>query len=212
MDTPSKQKVCNFCKISKPVSEFGPTKQNLDGLKGQCKSCLKAKYKEYCDKHPERRKASANGYYERSIEGKFDQSSKNRKLARENGQETYIGKPCVHCGNRIRQTKNSNCRPCRLRISKEPKAREAVDKWNKRNPEKRRETWARRRARKYGHEAFPLTDMQKKEILEIYKNCPDGYQVDHIIPLMGKDFSGLHVPWNLQYLTIEENQKKGNRI
>jgi hypothetical protein len=50
------------------------------------------------------------------------------------------------------------------------------------------------------------------EIAYIYENCPEGYEVDHIIPLKGKNVSGLHVPSNLQYLTIEENRKKSNKV
>jgi 5-methylcytosine-specific restriction endonuclease McrA len=52
----------------------------------------------------------------------------------------------------------------------------------------------------------------KKELELIYFNRPDGLEVDHIIPLQGKGVCGLHVPWNLQYLSKSENSKKGNRL
>lgn len=49
-----------------------------------------------------------------------------------------------------------------------------------------------------------------KEINKFIRNCPKGYQVDHIIPLKGKLVSGLHVLDNLQYLTAYDNRVKNN--
>lgn len=50
--------------------------------------------------------------------------------------------------------------------------------------------------------------VDKEALLAIYKNRPLGMHVDHIIPLCGKNVCGLHVPWNLQYLTKSDNSKK----
>lgn len=51
-------------------------------------------------------------------------------------------------------------------------------------------------------------DADSSIIKEIYKNRPEGYEVDHIIPLSK---GGLHHQDNLQYLVMKDNRSKGNR-
>ena len=56
-----------------------------------------------------------------------------------------------------------------------------------------------------------LTEAGKKTIIKIHANCPDGWHVDHIVPLQGETVSGLHLPENLQYLPKSVNNMKYNR-
>ena len=112
------------------------------------------------------------------------------------------------------------------------KARMQHSSWQKKNPEEyrvRRASWRKRnppnkarakarakdaakRARKIQATPPWLTKEHKAEIAAIYRRCPPGHQVDHIVPLRGKTVCGLHVPWNLQILTKYENLKKGNKL
>lgn len=62
------------------------------------------------------------------------------------------------------------------------------------------------RARK--RNAIP-NDADLELIKKIYESAPNGYQVDHIIPLSK---GGLHHQDNLQYLTAKENQSKNNSL
>lgn len=84
--------------------------------------------------------------------------------------------------------------------------------WKKRNRGKVNADWMLRYAKKKSATPKWLSKMQVKQIENIYKMCPPGYHVDHIIPLRGKLVSGLHVPWNLQHLPAMDNVKKGNRV
>jgi len=82
-------------------------------------------------------------------------------------------------------------------------------RWAKDNPEVKRAIDAKRRAAKL--RACPSW-ADVAAIRDIYLNCPEGYHVDHVIPLQGDNVCGLHVETNLQYLTAEENLKKGNKF
>jgi hypothetical protein len=52
-------------------------------------------------------------------------------------------------------------------------------------------------------------DADRKAIKEFYDNCMPGYEIDHIIPISK---GGLHTLENLQYLTIQENRQKSNKL
>lgn len=64
-----------------------------------------------------------------------------------------------------------------------------------------------------------LTKEHKQEIKDYYQVAQMltevtniQYHVDHIIPIMHDKVCGLHVPWNLQILTEQDNRTKSNKF
>lgn len=78
--------------------------------------------------------------------------------------------------------------------------------------------WVKRRLRQADATPSWLSPAQRAEIEAVYEHARDcrlitgePYHVDHIIPLMGDGVCGLHVPWNLQVLPADVNQRKSAR-
>lgn len=100
------------------------------------------------------------------------------------------------------------CKKCHFSKHKE-KSYKIKNAWRKANKEKVYAENALRRAKKL--KATPAW-VDKEGLKKVYMDCPEGYEVDHIVPLNSNLVCGLHVPWNLQYLTREENLRKNNKF
>lgn len=69
-----------------------------------------------------------------------------------------------------------------------------------------------RQAQKAQRYVRQLTPEQRDAIEQIYESRLPGQEVDHIVPLLGDNVCGLHVPWNLRVTSTRENRSKGNRF
>lgn len=91
--------------------------------------------------------------------------------------------------------------------------------WKRNNPSRNSFNQTAREALKKNAAPPWLSAIQLAQIQEFYDvavavstQTGVAHQVDHIHPLKGATFNGLHVPWNLQVITASENASKKNRI
>lgn len=131
-------------------------------------------------------------------------------------------KECHKCGNiwphtHFHKDKSSptglvsECVDC-ISLYQKDQYRKYYDLFQKSFEKNKYKIRARRIKYKYDRNLRIVPWTESEEIIKFYENCPDGYHVDHILPLKGKLVSGLHVLANLQYLTAEENLRKGNKF
>ena len=113
----------------------------------------------------------------------------------------YLKKECSVCGN-ITHTKFCS-KKCAGLSRRRYKTQEEKDHARKRM---QREAYARYAAKK---KYQTPVDENLLIIKEFYKNCPDGFEVDHIHPISR---GGAHSISNLQYLTVSDNRKKWCKI
>lgn len=96
--------------------------------------------------------------------------------------------------------------------------REAIaaynQKWRDENPHRVNAQIAKRRAAKLQATPPWLTKEHHDEIGVHYAVSAylGNHHVDHIVPLNHPEVCGLHVPWNLQVITVEANLAKSNTL
>ena len=203
----------------------------LDGYGRTCKTCMKIRYKEYYKTHkadydrrcrewqaanPDKVKESAiksklkykESGRERRNANKREWTAANREKVRQLGRNFYK-ENAEDLKRRVKDWRNKNI----------AKANSYCKKWRQENPGKSNAKTARRRAAQLQATPPWLTDEHKKQIEEFYVKAAEltvstgiPHEVDHIMPLQGKNGRGLHVPWNLQILSQKENAKKNNKV
>ena len=140
-------------------------------------------------------------------------------------------KTCTKCNKTSDNFQNGRyvCRVCRrtqrdmknyyaylASDKKKESTRKSVKKWQEAHRAEAAAVASEHRARRAKRNVQLSEDAQWmiREIYELaqYRTELTGvpHEVDHIIPLQGKQASGLHAPWNLQVLTRFENRSKSN--
>ncbi len=177
-------KRCSKCNVDKQLNVFSKCAANKDGLHRWCKECSKAAKKEWYEKNAEAEKAKAMQYHYENYEKNKDRIIKRTIEWQRNNKEKYAikSKRCYE---------NTKHKKFAWQALARAAKRNAVPKW--------------------------INEELKQEIQKFYvearlktRETGTKYEVDHIVPLMGKTVCGLHVPWNLRVITQFENRSKQN--
>ncbi|MEE9528427.1 MAG: hypothetical protein V3V88_00040 [Dehalococcoidia bacterium] len=116
---------------------------------------------------------------------------------------------------RKRNREGYNLRNRKYAAGNQEKLKVKNDLWAKNNPDKRAATAAKYRATKL--QATPIwADFTKidraYELAQEYRGKGIDAEVDHIIPLQGRNVCGFHVQGNLQIINMNHNRFKANNF
>lgn len=110
-----------------------------------------------------------------------------------------------------RNTQQAKLIKDRYVVNNKDRVRASKRKWSKANKAQELAKCRKYQADKIQRIPKWITKDELRQIIWFYVNCPEGYHVDHIVPLRGKNISGLHCLANLQYLPAHENYTKSNK-
>jgi hypothetical protein len=190
-------KYCSGCKLTKDTIEFNKCKSKKDGFNSTCKACCKVYHSKYYEKNKEKIIERTGRYYSENVKR---YSAWSKEWAANNPERARA---------RYLKYRHGNLEKCRAND----------ESYRLRNMGKDAAKTAKRRATKVERTPKWLTVEQLSTIDAIYEQCAKinkltgvMHHVDHIVPLNGKNVSGLHVPWNLRIVTAKVNLSKSNKF
>lgn len=203
-------KICKICKEEKDISFFSINRSKSDGRHYNCKPCDNLKAKKW---HEDNKEYSLNKKAKYKIENREYYLELDRKRYVQNKEQTLAKRKTYYEQNK------DNVLDCVKKWSKKNKNRTRL--YSKRHYDRNKTEYlaksAERRAAKINATPIWLTAIQLAQIQEMYDvalacTVQTGIQhhVDHIYPLQGDGFNGLHVPWNLRVIPAFDNLSKGN--
>jgi hypothetical protein len=216
-------KPCSKCKTIKNASEFSPDKKNKSGLSSWCKECSKKRANERYWENPEKARAKKNEkyaadpikhrqYVKNSADKDREGHNARRRKRRAENPELYRGpkrKAYANDPEKFRAERKS------YRQANLEKEKAYQKEWTQKNIDWVLAYNSRRRAEKLNATPSWLNKEHEEQIAALYelsRNLREStgldHQVDHKHPLKGENFSGLHVPWNLEVVTRSENARK----
>lgn len=196
-------KRCTKCREEKSILKFYKDTRKKDGYRFQCKDCSRKYRQENANKISIHGKNYRKLNSEKISDYKKKQHQKNKDIKKLEYQQNP--EPVKQ---RMKQYYQKN----KQKINKQAR------KYQINNPHIINALCAKRHAAKLKATPPWLAEAHYAEIAAFYKQAKEmetktgiKHHVDHIIPLQGKNVCGLHVSWNLQILTAQENLSKGNK-
>lgn len=186
---------CNKCRISMREDNFSLSKLKQNSHFSTCKQCIQNYNRKHYEENKDKKSKKGKEWYLKN-KGKvldylknyrkMNPSTKSIKLTPEERQLREIIREKDYRYNNSDRINARNMKYHCEKLNRTPKwlSKDQLEEINK---------------------YYKLA--KEMELLDNIKR-----EVDHIIPLRGDTVSGLHVPWNLQILTLSENRSKKNYL
>lgn len=193
-------KKCVVCSVIKELNLFYKRTGSPDGYRNDCKECRKLNTHTNYFKNHEAKKEWHRNHHKKRVEADPNWYAENYAK----NKERMAAYDAMYY-----QTKNKE------------KRLQQVKNWVQNN---RGRANANKKAYKVAKiKACPAWVREDEDLmwmmaeayeLAVMRTDMFGFQwhVDHVMPLRGKDVSGLHVPWNLQVIPGKENMSKSNKF